>query len=409
VTKAFGWITGAALAATSSASALFAGYLGVISVAGTSRARTRSTPGSRRTRFVILVPAHNEGAVIADAVRSLKQLAYDAHLFQVHVVADNCSDDTADIVRSLGCHVHERGDTVNPGKGPALNWLFDRVDASEFDFDVTVVVDADSIVDPEFLSAMDHAFANGAIVAQGFYSVREPEASAAAGLRFSALACRHHLRPLGRSRLGASVGLYGNGMAFERTVLRRRRWSGHLVEDAEFQMELLLNDGVLVTYVPDARLEAEMPKSLEAATSQNARWERGRIEVARRYVPTLVHRLGRGPMRRRIAFVDAIADLLVPPLSVLVLLQTVSLAGNLASSVAGSPRARRRSLLDAIALSTVVLHVVAGLRAVGAPRSVYASLSGAPRMIAWKLGVWLRALGPGSEVTWQRTQRNSEH
>ncbi len=81
--------------------------------------------------------------------------------------------------------------------------------------------------------------------------------------RFAALACRHHLRPLGRTRLGGSCGLYGNGMMFTRSLFEGRRWTGHLVEDAELQNELLL-DGHLVTYVPDAVVWAEMPHTLVA-------------------------------------------------------------------------------------------------------------------------------------------------
>ena len=76
-------------------------------------------------------------------------------------------------------------------------------------------------------------------------------------------------------------------MMFTRSLFAGRRWSGHLVEDAELQNELLL-EGHLVTYTPDAVLWAEMPHTLSQATSQNQRWERGRIEMAQRYVPKLL-------------------------------------------------------------------------------------------------------------------------
>ena len=79
-----------------------------------------------------------------------------------------------------------------------------------------------------------------------------------AGLRAAALTLRHHLRPLGRTTLGASSGLYGNGMAFSRELLEHRAWTNHLTEDIEMQMELLL-EGTLVVYAPAAVIEAEMP------------------------------------------------------------------------------------------------------------------------------------------------------
>jgi cellulose synthase/poly-beta-1,6-N-acetylglucosamine synthase-like glycosyltransferase len=105
-------------------------------------------------------------------------------------------------------------------------------------------------------------------------------------------------------------------------VMEGRRWSGHLVEDAEFQLELLL-DGRLVRYEPDARLWAEMPEQLDTATSQNARWERGRLDLARRFTPSLLRELAARRDRRAVG--DAILDLLTPPLSVLVAAQSTLL------------------------------------------------------------------------------------
>lgn len=397
---------GGALAAVTVTNTAIAAYLGVLTVAGARRPRPTTSAAPTSTRFVIMVPAHDEEAVIADTLASFRLLDYDPTMFAVHVVADNCTDRTAEIVRTAGWTVHERSAPDDPGKGPALNWLFERLDATS-EFDVALIVDADSVVDPGFLRAMDRAFTAGAVAAQGFYSVRDPGSSPSAGIRFAALACRHHLRPLGRCRLGASAGLYGNGMAFRRDVLLHRRWTGHLVEDAEFQMELLIEDGVVVTYVPDARLGAEMPETLDAATSQNARWERGRIDLAKRYVPALARRLP-GAAGRRVAMTDAIVDHLVPPLSVVVTLQAVGLGANTVLSLLGGRGARRRLLVDSLSFAVIAAHVAVGLRAVDAPRSVYRSLTALPKMILWKLSLYLKALRPGGEVAWQRTQRNAE-
>jgi cellulose synthase/poly-beta-1,6-N-acetylglucosamine synthase-like glycosyltransferase len=384
-------------------------YLAIVTMAAAPRRPTlrRTEP---RTRFVILVPAHDEAAVIGDTLAAFHRLDYDRSLFDVEVVADNCSDRTADIVRACGWTVHERKTLTDRGKGPALNWVFDLLvaDAAR-DFDVVVVIDADSVVEPSFLRAMDAAFACGAEVAQGHYAVRNPDESANAALRYAALACRHHLRPLGRNRLGASAGLYGNGMAFRRSILEHHRWTGHLVEDAELQMELLLNDGIAVTYVPDAQLVAEMPTSFDAAVSQNERWERGRLDVMRRYVPRLVLGLLSARGRRRVVYVDAIADLVLPPLSVLAAVQMLGLASDSVAMLFRRPGSALRVTIGAGALIALAAHVLAGLRAVDAPPAVYRRLRSAPRMIVWKTALWARALSPRrGEVTWQRTRRNAE-
>ena len=153
--------------AASAASGTLGIYLATVSLAGSGGRPARfgvPTPSAHDAtpvhRFRIMIPAHNEQAVISRGLSTLQALRYPAEQFQVHVVADNCTDDTAAIVRSHGFVAHERTDPHNPGKGPALNWLFDRLDAGD-DFDAVVVIDADTSVHPDFLIAMDAALARG--------------------------------------------------------------------------------------------------------------------------------------------------------------------------------------------------------------------------------------------------------
>jgi hypothetical protein len=195
-------------------------------------------------------------------------------------------------------------------------------------------------------------------------------------------------------------------MMFTRSLFAGRRWTGHLVEDAELQNELLL-DGHLVTYVPDAVLWAEMPDTLEQATSQNQRWERGRIEMAQRYVPELLAGLPAADGLRA-ARVDAIFDHLVPPLSVLAAMQIGMTGIHAVGTLTGHRAARRALVVDALALAALTAHTVAGLASVRAPAARYKALLSAPKMIAWKVALWARALRPNREVDWVRTQRNVE-
>jgi 1,2-diacylglycerol 3-beta-glucosyltransferase len=403
-------ISGLLTAGTAALGAL-TGYLGVLTVAAVYKRPYRSTgapPGSSGRCFVILVPAHNEEAGIGRTMDSFRLLDYPRDQFQVHVVADNCSDGTAEVVRRCGFTAHVRTDTASPGKGPALNWLFDRLQAEGTPFDTVVIVDADTTLRADFLRQMAAALDGGARAAQAYYAVHDPGGSTAAALRSAALACRHNLRPLGRSAIGASCGLYGNGMAFDKEVMKGRRWSGHLTEDMEFQMDLLL-DGQRVAYVPGAVLEAEMPHNLSSATSQNERWELGRQQMARRYIPTLARRLFSGHRELRVAHADAILDHLVPPLSVLIAANTLCSVGAATMTMARGRRIDRLNLLSsAVSATVIVLHVTAGLRSVAAPRSTYRALLHAPRMVAWKLRLWLRVLARPNAVKWTRTTRNVE-
>jgi cellulose synthase/poly-beta-1,6-N-acetylglucosamine synthase-like glycosyltransferase len=405
-------VTSSALTAGTLTVSVLSAYLAVLTGAARSKGARGSSPehpkAASARSFVILVPAHNEEPVIHRMLKSFRNLDYPPDQFAVHVVADNCTDGTADVVRDWGYTAHVRTDPASPGKGPALNWLYDRLVEDGTPFESVLIIDADTTVHPDFLKHIAAALDNGSHVAQAYYAVHDADGSSAAALRSAALACRHHLRPLGRTAIGASSGLYGNGMAFDRAVMDGRRWSGHLIEDAEFQMELLL-DGERVAYVPDAILEAEMPHTLDSATSQNQRWELGRLQLARRYVPKLVRRLRRGPANLRMAYADAILDHLTPPLSVLVALDVCCVVG--ASGLAATRRNRIDRLNLAASLlsaGVIVIHVISGLRSVNAPRSTYRALMKAPKLVVWKMVLWCRVIVRPGSVTWKRTTRNVE-
>ncbi len=384
--------------------ALPVAYLTVLTAAaGLATAARRRAPnpssGPGTLRFAVLVPAHNEEPVIGATLRALAALDYPADRYRVHVIADHCTDRTVELARAAGVEVHEHAGERR-GKGPALGRTMDELLAGPADAvpDVVVIVDADTVVDRRFLREIGRAVSTGARAVQGQYRVRDPDTSAAAGLRAAALASRHHLRPLGRTAIGASCGLYGNGMAFTSDVLSGRGWSGHLTEDIEFQMELLL-DGVLVAYAPDAIVEAEMPVTLEGARTQNERWERGRIELARRYIPRLARAAVDPATTNRVAAVDAIADHLIPPLSVL----AAAIGGvSVVSAVVGGRAATRTGIVLCSALGG---HVLSALVLARAPASVYRSLLHAPGMVLWKVRLWLRMLAGPGEGGWVRTAR----
>jgi cellulose synthase/poly-beta-1,6-N-acetylglucosamine synthase-like glycosyltransferase len=383
-----------------------AAYLRLLTAVGAPRLRRNRHRDARPLTFVIMIPAHDEEQMIGATLDAMRGLDHDR--FSVHVVADNCTDRTAEIVRAHGFVAHERNSPAAGGKGPALNWLFDRLDRDDRnDFDVAVVVDADTIVDPAFLTELERTFADDVLAVQGHYGVRQPEISAAVGLRAAALAARHHLRPMGRVRLGGSCGLFGNGMAFRRQVLRRHRWTGHLVEDAELQIGLLM-DGHRVAYAPDARVFAEMPTTLKRAATQNKRWERGRLQLVRVHGLAVLQQSMRGSPRARAAAVDELFDLLTPPLSVLAGGQVVLAGVNGVGAMLGGRRHRLLLAVNLAALATLVVHVLIALRTVRAPAAVYRSLARAPVYAWWKMRTWIGVLVRPDVIPWTRTARNVE-
>jgi 1,2-diacylglycerol 3-beta-glucosyltransferase len=347
-------------------------------------------------RFLILVPAHNEERLLPSLLDNLRQLDYPSALYAVHVVADNCTDRTAELARASGAFAHERVDDERRGKGYALQWLMQQLWASGEPHDAVLILDADSIISPNFLTVMDTRLACGERAIQAYYAVRDPQSSWSASLRSVALAALHYLRPLGRMPLGGSAGLKGNGMVFAAEILREYQWSASLTEDIEYHMALILG-GHRVTFAPDAIVWAEMPSSLKAARTQNIRWERGRQEMLRQYVPRL---LRAALAQRSFLLFDAAIEQIIPPFSLVAAASLLLLIGALVLQSALAV------LLGAFLLIGQIIYILSGLGLSSAPRKVYQALLYVPVFIAWKVWLYVRVLIGLDRKGWTRTARN---
>jgi 1,2-diacylglycerol 3-beta-glucosyltransferase len=377
-------------------------YLAALSAAALARARRREAPLpalAEEPRIALLVPAHDEAAVIGGLLASVAALEYSVARRDVYVIADNCTDATARIARDAGAPgvwVAERRDLVQRGKGHALRWQLEALERAGERYDGYLIVDADSQLSPNFLRVMAAGLVRGEDAQQGQYRVQNEGASWVAGLRAIAFALFNHLRPLGREALGLSAGLKGNGMCFSRRVIEREGWGSYsLAEDAEHHLALVMT-GVRVRYVPDAIVTSAMPVDLRQASSQQHRWERGRLVLARAYAVPLLRAAFR---ERDLARLDAIAEVCLPPLSVLV--GALALVVVLALALGWAP-----GLAVAAALVCLLaLHGVAGMALARLTPRAYLSLAFAPAYMLWKIGVYLRAAVQRGAALWVRTPR----
>ena len=271
-----------------------------------------------------------------------------------------------------------------------------------------IILDADSTVSPNFLRVMDGRLARGERVIQAYYAVDDPGSAWSVGLRYAALAVLHYLRPLGRMLLGGSTGLKGNGMVFATEVMRAHTWSAHLTEDIAFHMDLALA-GERVMFAADALVLAEMPQTLAGAETQNARWEQGRLDMARRYVPQLLRAAWTGRSNRRFLLLDAAMEHLIPPFSILAGLSAVTFLA--AGALFLLPASGRTLPLVNLGLALALLlgqlvYTLSGLRLVRAPRTVYVALLRAPFFVVWKIWLYVRVLLGRGDKGWVRTARN---
>ncbi|MFL5579728.1 MAG: glycosyltransferase, partial [Gemmatimonadaceae bacterium] len=352
-------------------------------------------------RVDVVVPAHDEAAGIAGTVRSLAAMEYPAGRFRVVVVADNCSDSTADVARAAGATVLERNDPTRRGKGHALALAFREALAGPAD--AVVVVDADTVASPQLLASFAERFAAGAHAVQARYGVRNAGDGWRTRLMSLAFTLFHDVRSLGRERLGLSCGLRGNGMGFSREALARVPYDAFsVVEDVEHGIQLALA-GLRVEYVDEAAVQGEMPADAGASRSQRARWEGGRQALARQWRGRL---LREGWRRRDPVLLDLAADLIVPPLSTLALAIVVGAAATAATAAAGWTSWAPAAIWLA-ALAALVIYVARGCALTGAGLRTALDLAWAPWYVLWKLA--LRASGAArAPRDWVRTRRASE-
>jgi len=365
-----------------------------------SRSTSRAGDAPQRQRFAVLIPAHDEETVIGDLLASIASLEYPATMRDVYVIADNCTDATAQVAREAGVagvQVRERFDARLRGKGWALRWLLEHLDREAEGYDGYIIVDADSQLSPNFLSAIAARLAGGAPALQGQYRVQNATSGWTAGLRAVAFALINHLRPLGRSALGWSVGLKGNGMCFSRELIERVGWASYsLAEDAEHHLALV-DAGIRVGYVPEAVVTSAMPTTLRQARSQQHRWERGRLALARSHAAQML----RGAVRHHdLARLDAIAEVCLPPISLLVGLLVLVVAAALAL------RWEPGLVLAGALVLAFILHCLAGMGLARLSWRAYGSLVYAPWYVLWKIGVYCGAALRRGEGAWVRTSRS---
>ena len=376
--------------------ALPSAYLGAL----TLFAKAHATPDPRptpTTRFRFVVPAHDEEQGITATVESLLAVDYPRDLFEVVVVADNCSDATADRARSAGARVIERQDRTKKGKGYALERAFDVL-LDEGGVDAVVVVDADTSVSPNLLRAVDLRVATGEVAMQAEYGVRNAEASWRTRLMTVAFSIFHGLRGNARERLGLSAGLRGNGMAFTTRALRDVPHQAYsLVEDVEYGIRLG-RAGHRVAHVHEARVFGDMVAGEQASRSQRKRWEDGRKKLREEHALPL---LREAIEKRSLLLFDLAADLLVPPLSTL----AVGAAAGLAASSAYFVLRPSRGLVVVMpwALSAAALAAYVGRGTLLGPAGARGllDLAYAPAYVAWK--ALFRSQATADE--WVRTER----
>ena len=233
-------------------------------------------------RYAVLISARNEEAVIGQLLDSIARQDYPSEKLTAFVVADNCTDDTAQAARSAGAIVYERRDTVHVGKGYALNYLLTRIRDQYGDdcFDGYFVFDADNLLAEDYVSRMNETFSPDCQIVTSYRNSKNyGDNWISAGYALWFLRDAAFLNAP-RARLGISAVVSGTGFLFSREVmLRCNGWPFHsLSEDTEFTVHTVL-EGQKVGYCGSAELFDEQPTSFGQSVRQRMRWCRGNLQV----------------------------------------------------------------------------------------------------------------------------------
>ncbi|NPV73503.1 MAG: glycosyltransferase family 2 protein [Pelotomaculum sp.] len=261
------------------------------------------------SRFAIVVAAHNEEKVIGELIRNLNELDYPKELYDVYVVADNCTDSTAKIAREKGAVVFERFNKAERGKPYALEFAFSKIFESGIPYDAVCVFDADNLVDTNFLTVMNAHLLKGEKIIQGYLDTKNAGDTWITKSIYVSYILTNRFLQLSKYNLGLTCALGGTGMCLSVDVLKRYGWGmTSLTEDLEFQTKALLN-GIKVTWAHDARVYDEKPLTLMQSWRQRKRWMQGHTNVAGRYVARLIRE---GIRTRNFAMIDGAVYLIQP-------------------------------------------------------------------------------------------------
>lgn len=371
------------------------GYLLLLTLL--SARQPRLPPSSRKLRFDIVIPAHNEEHVIADVIRSVQAVDWPADQFRVLVVADNCTDATARIASAAGAQVLQRIDQERRGKGYALAFGFESSRARGW-ADAVVVIDADAQVSENLLEAYACRIERGEHAVQVHYGVSNTGASWRTRLLSIAKAAFHIVRSRARERIGASCGIRGNGWAVTHTLLSKVPYAAFsLTEDLEYGIDLGIA-GFRVAYADEAHSDAEMVSGESDARKQRQRWESGRFQLVRKMTLPL---LGHAARKRSLVCFDLACDLMVLPLSYVVL-NVVALIVLAAIAAVVAPVSSLWMWLGCGCVAALLVHILRGWQLSGAGFQGLLDLARAPFFLIWKVLIMLRG---NNSKEWVRTKR----
>ena len=263
-------------------------YQLLISLCSLVKLKDKPMIEEKENRFMAIIPAHNEEAVVGNLIESLKNQNYPKDKYDIYVIADNCTDMTKKIAEDAGAIVYERRSQMDERtKGHALQWFLRQKIKENAPYDAFCVFDADNIVDKEFLKNMNKKLCQGEEVVQGYRDIKNPTdswVSAGYAIFYWMMNRFYHLA---RYNIGLSPLLNGTGFMVKFDVVKPNGWETKtLTEDIEFSLQRIIS-GKRLGWATDAIVYDEEPVGFKQSWSQRSRWTVGHIQCMGIYTKDL--------------------------------------------------------------------------------------------------------------------------
>lgn len=248
-------------------------------------------------RYAFVTSARNESNVIAELIESIQAQDYPKELIDIYVIADNCTDNTAEIARSCGAKVYERFNTQLIGKGYALDEFFGYIhrEMPAHTYDGFFIFDADNLLDPQYTRAMNRVFDQGYRVVTSYRNSRNYGSNwISAGYALWFLRESKYLSKA-RMLLGTSCAISGTGfLVSDEVICANGGWPYHLLtEDIQFSIANIIK-GETIGYADDAIIYDEQPITFKQSWNQRLRWSKGFYQVLINYGTSLVKGIFKG-------------------------------------------------------------------------------------------------------------------
>lgn len=262
-------------------------YQFIISLCSFVKIKEKPLKEDKQHRFMTIIPAHNEEKVVVNLIESLKKLDYPKDLYDIYVIADNCTDKTAEVAKKAGAIVYERFDEAHKTKGHALQWFLAQKIEEDAPYDAFCIFDADNIVDENFLKVMNKKLCQGEEVVQGYKDIKNPSDSWVSAGYAIFYWTMHRFYHLARYNLGLSALLNGTGFMVKFDIIKPTGWNTDtLTEDIEFSLKRIIQ-GKRVGWATDAIVYDEQPVGFKQSWSQRSRWTIGHIQCLQEYTKPL--------------------------------------------------------------------------------------------------------------------------